>query len=265
MKKSFINKGVASLAIAAALILGGATALAFAMNASRSAADSETASNTMDYGEEMDSNNPGNLPSSAIAPSVYQGHSTTELMPIDLTLSKADVPHLLDMLSGSEYLAAYIDDEICLRVTKEAVIQISVDGRSTWTDTDAAEMTPEDFSLWLYQNDPIPGYSMRELQERLKNGAEVKHIVLGQGKEMYFVIDEQGAQIELAQLEKLDSVLVDGQRMMITTATLAYSISEDMLGSFYDLLEDCGIANDREYFIDLMTETVEYIPRQLAS
>ncbi|MDR1643065.1 MAG: hypothetical protein LBT59_25510 [Clostridiales bacterium] len=259
MKKSFINKGIASFAIVAILILGSATALTFAMNASQSAADSETASNTVDYGEETDYSVPENPPSAAFAPSVYQGASTNELMPIDLTLSKADVPHLLGMLSESEYLAAYVDDKISLRVTKEAVIQISDDNGSTWTDTDSAEVPPEDFSLWLYQNDPIPGYSMRELQERLKNGAEVKHIVLGQGKEMYFVIDEQGAQIELVQLEKLVSILVDGQRVMITAATLEYSIPEDIIGAFYDLLDDCGIINARGYFIDLMNEEVNAI------
>lgn len=72
---------------------------------------------------------------------------------------------------------------------------------------------------------------MKEVQSRLANGAEVKHLVFENAKEMYFIIDRNGVQIELVQPEKISSVLIDGQRMMITSA-----ISAQMLKSFYDLL-----------------------------
>ena len=88
---------------------------------------------------------------------------------------------------------------------------------------------------WLLKNDPNPGYSMEEVQSRLANGAEVKHFAFEKCKGNVFHIDGTGVQIELVQPEKIASVLIDGQRMMITSV-LPYLISEQMLKSFYDLL-----------------------------
>jgi len=241
MKKHNMGRGVAVF-IVAALILGSSAMLGFTMNAAQATADKEVVSNNVNNWDGVDYS----LPESAVASDDYEGTSTMELMPIDLSLTKADVPLMMEKLNSSEYLAVYVDDEIYLRVTKEVIIQISNDNGTTWMDYESDAVAPEDFALWLHQNDPLPGYSMREMQERLENGAEVKHIVLKDGKEMYFVIDETGVQIELVQLEKVTSILIDGQRMMITSTQIPYLISQDMLNSFYDLLVSSDILTETE-------------------
>lgn len=254
MNKHFIGKGAASFILVAALILGSTAVVGFAMNTAQATADKEVISNNVNNWDGIDYS----LPESAVAPNDYEGTSTMELMPIDLSFTKADVPLMMEKLNSSEYLAVYVDDEIYLRVTKEAAIQVSNDNGTTWVDCEADAVMPEGFALWLHQNDPLPGYSMREMQERLKNGAEVKHIVLKDGKEMYFVIDEHGVQMELVQLEKLASVLIDGQRMMLTSTQMPYLISTDMLNAFYDLLVSCDIVSKADAQQDY-SERIEFL------
>jgi len=241
MQKRFTGK-IVGVFLIAALILGSTAALGGAMAAAQTAADKEVVNSTIEDWGKIDYE----LPHAEVSYSDYQGPSTVELMPIDLTLTKADVPLLMDKLTVSDYLAIYLDSEVYLRFTKNAEIQVSVDNGATWTEYDADNVAAEDFAVWLLQNDPIPGYSMREMQARLENGAEVKHLPFEEGKEMYFVIDSNGVQIELVQREKVASVLVDGQRMMITSAQIPYIISEDMLNSFYDLLVSSGVLAEAE-------------------
>ncbi|GGG58104.1 M56 family metallopeptidase [Paenibacillus radicis (ex Gao et al. 2016)] len=178
---------------------------------------------------------------------VYQGkgQSTTALMPIDLTFTSADVPMLIDRLNASNYRAVYMDNEVYLRVTKDNSILISKDSGTNWSLYDADDINATEFANWLLINDPIPGYSMKEMQSRLKEGAQVKHIVFGNGKEMYLVTDQNGIHIELVQPEKVASVLLDGHRMMITFKKLS-NISATMLQSFYDLLVSNGILTETE-------------------
>jgi len=176
------------------------------------------------------------IPVSGSTPAFYQGESSTALMPIDLSFTKSDVPQLIDQLNDSKFRAVYADNEMFLRVTNDDSIWVSKDNGAAWKQYDTDSVDAKDFANWLLKNDPIPGYSIKEMQSRLANGAEVKHIALENGKEMYFVIDKNGVQIELVQPEKIASVLLDGQRMMITSERLPMPISDQMLKSFYDLL-----------------------------
>jgi len=175
-----------------------------------------------------------------IVPVLSQGATITDLMPNDLTLNKKyDVPKLIDSLMASKYRAVYMDNDISLRVTTDNTIQISKDNGAVWKKYDTEEVDAKEFAKWLLINDPNPGYSIEEVQTRLANGAEVKHLVFENVKEMYFIIDGNGVQIELLQPEKISSVLIDGQRMMITSA-----ISAQMLKSFYDLLVSSNILSE---------------------
>jgi hypothetical protein len=163
--------------------------------------------------------------------------ANNDLMPIDTTFIKPEVP-IIDDLNRSDYLAVYWDDEICLRVKKDGAIQVSADSGKTWSICDAGAVDASDFTEWLRKYDPIPdGVSRREMLNQLEDGAEVKHAVISPGKEMYFVIGVDGAQIELVQSEKLESVLIDAQRLMITAErTNPFTVSEKTLRSFYGLL-----------------------------
>ncbi|MFF2479806.1 M56 family metallopeptidase [Paenibacillus sp. NPDC058071] len=189
------------------------------------------------------------LAESMAVPSQYQYlgkvESTTSLMPIDLTYTRADVPMLIERLNASKYRAVYMDNEMYLRVTKENSIEISKDSGENWSEHDADVVSAKEFAHWLLKYDTNPGYSMKELQSRLAEGAEVKHLVLRDGKEMYFVIDKFGVQIELVQHEYIASVLLDGQRMMITFKKFSL-ISAKMLKSFNDLLASNQILTETE-------------------
>ncbi|QWU16991.1 Signal transducer regulating beta-lactamase production, contains metallopeptidase domain [Paenibacillus sophorae] len=202
--------------------------------------------------------NPNSEPIAEIVPALYQGATTTDLMPHDLTFNKKyDVPKLIDSLMASKYRAVYMDNEIYLRVMKDNTIQISKDNGAVWKKYDTDEIDAKDFAKWLLINDPIPGYSMKEVQSRLANGAEVKHLVFENVKEMYFIIDRNGVQIELVQPEKISSVLIDGQRMMITSA-----ISAQMLKSFYDLLVSNNILSETHAKQDY-SERIKYLEKNL--
>jgi hypothetical protein len=189
---------------------------------------------------------------------VYQGKSSMALMPIDLTFTPSDVPKLIDQLSASKYRAVYVDNEMVLRVTYDNSIMISKDNGSAWKNINTDRVDAKDFANWLLKNDPNPGYSMKEIQSRLANGAEVKHIAFENGKEMYVVIDSSGVQIELVQTEKIASVLIDGQRMMITSERHPYVISKQMLKSFYDLLISSNILTKTQAEQDY-SERVQYL------
>ncbi|AHV95718.1 M56 family metallopeptidase [Paenibacillus sabinae] len=202
--------------------------------------------------------NPNSEPIAEIVPALYQGATTTDLMPHDLTFNKKyDVPKLIDSLMASKYRAVYMDNEIYLRVMMDNTIQISKDNGAVWKKYDTDEIDAKDFAKWLLINDPIPGYSMKEVQSRLANGAEVKHLVFENVKEMYFIIDRNGVQIELVQPEKISSVLIDGQRMMITSA-----ISAEMLKSFYDLLVSNNILSETHAKQDY-SERIKYLEKNL--
>lgn len=184
--------------------------------------------------------------------------STTNVMPIDLTFRKFDVPNLINKLNASKYKAVYTDNEMYLRVMSDNSIQISLDNGAAWKEYDTNDVDATEFAEWLLINDPNPGYSVKEMQSRLANGAEVKHLVLKNGKEMYFIIDRSGVQIELVQATRLASVLVDSQRMMVTVESLSYVISAQMLKSFYDLLASSNILTqpqaEQEY-----SERIQYL------
>lgn len=193
-----------------------------------------------------------------IVPALSQGATITDLMPHDLTFNKKhDVPKLIDSLMASKYRAVYMDNEIYLRVMADNTVQISKDNGAVWKKYDTDEVDAKEFAKWLLINDPIPGYSMKEVQSRLANGAEVKHLVFENKKEMYFIIDRNGVQIELVQPEKISSVLIDGQRMMITSA-----ISAQMLKSFYDLLVSNNILSETLAKQDY-SERIKYLEKNL--
>jgi len=195
-----------------------------------------------------------------IVPALSQGATITDLMPHDLTFNKKyDVPKLIDSLMASKHRAVYMDNEISLRVGMDNTIQISTDKGAVWKKYDTDEVDAKEFAKWLLIHDPIPGYSMKEVQNRLANGAEVKHFVFENAKEMYFIIDRNGVQIELVQPEKISSVLIDGQRMMITSA-----ISAQMLKSFYDLLVSNSILSETLAEQDY-SERMEYLEKNLPS
>ena len=185
-------------------------------------------------------------PVAEAVPALYQGESTTELMPIDLSFNRTDVPELMDRLHSSKYKAVYVDNEMALRITQDNSIWIRKNNGAAWKKYDTDRVDATDFADWLLRNDPIPGYSMKELQRRLADGAEVNHVAFGDGKEMYVVIDGSGVQIELVQREKIASVLIDGLRMMITSESHPYRISELLLQSFYDLLVSSHILTETQ-------------------
>ncbi|MFJ2047765.1 M56 family metallopeptidase [Paenibacillus taichungensis] len=193
-----------------------------------------------------------------IVPALSQGATITDLMPHDLSFNKKyDVPKLIDNLMSSKYRAVYMDNEIYLRVMMDNTVQISKDDGAVWKKYDTDEVDAKEFAKWLLINDPNPGYSMKEAQTRLANGAEVKHLVFENVKEMYFIIDRNGVQIELVQPEKISSVLIDGQRMMITSA-----ISAQMLKSFYDLLVSNNILSETHAKQDY-SERIKYLEKNL--
>ncbi|RUS43287.1 M56 family metallopeptidase [Cohnella sp. AR92] len=201
-------------------------------------------------------------PKAYSVPSLYQGADTDmSLNPIDLTFNKKyDVPKLIDSLMVSKYRAVYMDNEISLRVMTDNAIQISKDKGAVWKKYDTKEVDAKEFAIWLLKHDPNPGYSMEEVQYRLANGAEVKHLVLENGKEMYFIIDGNGVQIELVQPEKIASVLIDGQRMMVTVESIPYHISAQMLKSFYDLLVSNNILSETVAKQDY-SERIKYLKK----
>lgn len=88
----------------------------------------------------------------------------------------------------------------------------------------------------------MPNFSLEDLRERLKNGAEVRRMVLAQGKEIYFVLDKEGAFLELVQEEKIQALLLDGQRLVCTsTGCRPYLFSKSMFESFQGLLQACNL------------------------
>ena len=176
----------------------------------------------------------------------YPGASM-ELNPISWTFSRADIPLLEDALQGSGYLALYMDQDLTLRVTSDHVIEISRDGGLTWKAETCETIDGEDFSVWLLENEPMPNFSLEDLRERLKNGAEVRRMVLAQGKEIYFVLDKEGAFLELVQEEKIQALLLDGQRLVCTsTGCRPYQFSKSMFESFQGLLQACKVINGSE-------------------
>ena len=91
---------------------------------------------------------------------------------------------------------------------------------------------------------------MKDLQKRLEEGAEVRHIVFDNQQEIYFVVDEHGVQIELVQPDKIESVLLDGVRLMFTSATQKYQLSNNMIDHFTDMLKEMGITEEKEAVLE---------------
>ena len=184
--------------------------------------------------------------SSTIDSYPYQGDVTCELMPIDWTFLETDVPTLISELEASDFSAVYVDADKVLRVASANDIQISYDAGISWEKLNTEEVSADIFSEWLWQNDPIPGYSIEDLQERLSKDAEVKHVVFDNKQEMYFVIDESGVQIELVQPEKIESVLIDGVRLMFTSTSTTYRLSDNLINVFTDILDDIAVTKKAE-------------------
>lgn len=180
----------------------------------------------------------------------YQDKITNKLMPHDWTFLEADVPILISQLRNSDFSALYVDAEKAICVTSADDIQICYDSESTWSELATEQVSTEQFSQWLLENDPIPGYSMKDLQKRLEEGAEVRHIVFDNQQEIYFVVDEHGVQIELVQPDKIESVLLDGVRLMFTSATQKYQLSNNMIDHFTDMLKEMGITEEKEAVLE---------------
>lgn len=178
---------------------------------------------------------------STISPYFYPKSATCELMPFDWTFLEADVPTLIAELRESDFSAVYVDADKVLRVVSANDIQVSYDSGISWEQLNTEEVSADTFSEWLWQNDPNPGYSMEDLQKRLSKNAEVRHVVFDNKQEMYFVVDESGVQIELVQPEKMESVLIDGTRLMFTSTSTAYRLSDNMITVFTDVLEDIDV------------------------
>lgn len=185
---------------------------------------------------------------SALTAYPYQGKVTTQFMPNDWTFAETDVPILISELQKSKFSALYVDVKKSLRVISEKDIQISYDEGKTWSELATDEVSGIEFSEWLWQNDPIPGYSMEQLQERIKENAEVRHVVFDDKQEMYFVIDKQGVQIELVQPDKIESILIDGTHLMFTSTGTGtnYRLSSSMVNEFKNILEDAELMDNRE-------------------
>ncbi len=179
--------------------------------------------------------------------SAYQGPASVDLMPIDWTFTQEDVPVMIEKLSESDYLAVYADSELLLRVTQDGTVESSTDAGTAWTVCETEEVPADDFSIWLYAHDPIPGYSMKGLQNRLSNGALVKHYSIEENtKEFYFVFDGNWVQIELVQRLNIKSMLLDGQRLMVTSDHMPFKVSDDLTASFQELLVSSGILTEKD-------------------
>ncbi len=176
----------------------------------------------------------------------YQGEVTADLMPIDWTFLEADVPVLISALEASDCSALYVDADKSVCVTSAGDILIRYDAGNTWAELNTEEVSKRAFSEWLWKNDPLPGYSMEDLQKRLDQDAVVRHTVFDDQQEMYFVIDETGVQIELVQPNKIESVLLDGVRLMFTSTGTKFQFSNHTLRVFNDTLKDAGITADSE-------------------
>jgi hypothetical protein len=193
-----------------------------------------------------------NLAATAMATADVSGEVTNALMPNDLSFSQADTPLLHERLEQSDYLAVYMDGERVLRVTQTGTIEGSTDGGTTWSQWETEEIPADEFAAWLTHNDPIPGYSMNALQARLSDGAQVKHLALDDKQELYVVLDEHWAQVELVQREKCGAILLDGQRLMLTSAQLSpMQFSAAQLEAFYALLVSNGVLTQEEAQQDL--------------
>lgn len=189
---------------------------------------------------------------SASAASAYpavQG-ATNEYMPYDVSFSQDDVPQLMEHLHNAAYRAIYADDNVYLRVANDDAVMISLDQGATWREEVGVAIEGAVFADWLQQHDPIPGYSMQHLQDRLAAGADVRQFVLAPGKEIYVISDEQGVQLELVQTRKEQAAVLDGQRLMLTAERMPMQIDLAQLRSFYDLLVASKIVSRNQASLD---------------
>jgi len=94
-------------------------------------------------------------------------------MPNDISFSQRDVPLQMERLAASSYKAIYLDKDMLLRVGQDDVIWRSLDAGATWETLQAKDVDTEYYADWLLWNDPVPGYSMKQMQQRLADGATV--------------------------------------------------------------------------------------------
>jgi hypothetical protein len=177
-------------------------------------------------------------------PEVPAGEFSSDGWPIDFTFSKHEVP-IIDELDRSDYRAVYIDSEKYLRATIDGSIQISRDGGITWQTFETDELTTENFVYWMARHEApgMTGYSVKDMADRLENGAGICRAAFSDGNELYFVRDEKGVYIIPYMPNKIASMWIDGQRMSITSVSHPYFISDKMVRSFYDLLVSVGITS----------------------
>ena len=175
-----------------------------------------------------------------------------ELMLHDLSFAPNDIPFLMDRLSESNYLAFYADHDLTLRITQSGIIEGSENAGKDWSEYSTSDIPTDEFSNWILRNDPVPGYSMTTLQDRLSLGAQVKMMSIDENKEFYFIISKEFAQIIPVQREKSHSIVLDGQRMMLTSPqSHPIQLSESLTKSFYDLLVDNHVLSADEADQDL--------------
>jgi hypothetical protein len=166
--------------------------------------------------------------------------------PIDLTFIKQEVP-IIDQLNRSGYRALYMDAATQVRVTRTGAVQVSVDQGAVWQEYPVDEISAAYMTDWLAQNDPIPdGVSRRAMLEKINSGAKIVHAAFPEGKEMYVIIGDAEAQIELCTPDKLVSALIDGQRLMLTDVHAPVQVSPPFLQAFYDFLVANGILTPAE-------------------
>ena len=175
----------------------------------------------------------------------YEISADPSVMPIDYTRPAEAIEPVSTALANSSIQAVYIDETYQVIFYRDSTIKFSTDSGKTWAAVTADECPAEEFSLWLYENDPCPGYSMTELQNRLANGAHVQHITLSLSTELYCVSDGDGAQLELVQQPdcKEYAIFLDGVHMVLTSKQIPYTFRKSLISEFYQLLIDMDIVN----------------------
>lgn len=221
-----------TLLLTIVMILASTTILILAMDAAQAAIDAQpVASPTEKWsGTEFDA------ATAQITPLLYEVASA----PVDYTLTRQDIPELMAYLDASKYTAVYLDDEVAMRVSKAGAVQIREDLGQTWIDAPCQMKSSDEFSAWLSQYQPNPGYSMEEVTERLKEGASVQAVALENEKTLYLILDGTWAQVVSTQSDLENSILLDGQGMRFTFSQ-AYQLSLEQLHAFYDRLVNCEI------------------------
>ena len=186
-------------------------------------------------------------------PKVPVNECSSEGWPIDITFSRKYDVTLCSQLDDSDYQAVYIDIDKYLRVAKNGSVQVSCDKGTKWQEYETDVISSEDFLYWMaiHEAPGMTGYSIKEMIDRIENGASVIHSAFSYGNEIYFVKDDIGVYLIPHMLNKIESIWIDGQRMTITSKCHPYIISEKTVQTFYKLLVSNSIASqdkiERDY------------------